>query len=248
MEELDEADTAAALVLLQSRVDNAHEARERCAQLLQTQLELAQEQRPPPNEPIAGDSRARGAMLLLLDDERLRELFLQTARKPSNWARLRPLFGAPPFHFLRPHDTDALRAAGFARNRKNMAYDDSGRAASYAQFGAGQLKDDMDRKYRFHQLADRLPGTDTLATFAGQNVPLQVRLPKRSLRRAQYKERAARVPFPRVGERLHLQNTRQLLTARGIKRASDAEVIVKRLIPREEGAHTALMMVSPVEV
>lgn len=243
MEDLDEVDAAAALALLRGRVESAQEAQERCAELLRAQLELAQEQRAPPNEPIPGDARARGAMLLLLDDERLRDLFLQTARTPANWARLRPLFGAPPFHFLRPQDSNVLRAAGFARGRKNMAYEEAGRAASYAQFGAGQLEDDLNRKYRFHQLTDQLPGIDFLAAHGDKNVLLQVRLPRRGQRQSAAKAR--RVPFPRPGERLALQNTQQLLRARGLKSSPSALVKVRRLVPREEGAHTALLLVSP---
>ena len=76
-----------------------------------------------PNESITGDAYVRTAFQTVLSNQHQRELFLETASVPQNWPRLKPLFGAPPYHFLFADDANMLRATGVSRGRVNMVYD-----------------------------------------------------------------------------------------------------------------------------
>jgi hypothetical protein len=224
-----------------------------CEELVQTQLNRAKLLKPPPNVGIAGDSAARTALLLLLPDDVQRRLFLKTAQNSAHWPRLRSLFGAPPFHFLRPEDGQLLRAAGFARGRSNMSYEEAGRVANVAQF-ASQFVDAAKREYRMTQqntaLSDPLPDTDT---FKGaRELLLQVKVPKRSLPQKQMLMKSIhkeQLFFPQPGEKIQLRATQKMLRARGLP-VSEArpvvDMVVKALKPRALNAHTANLLVRPL--
>jgi hypothetical protein len=154
-----------------------------CRELIVAQVDKAVAQSARPNASISGDSAARAAFLLLLPDEQKRALFLETARRTESWPRIRPLFGAPPFAFLRPEDAGMLRAAGFANKRANMAYERGGMTANIGQFGPGQLQDEHTREYRLaprvSSMQDPLPGGDFFEAVKG-DLLLQVKVQRRS--------------------------------------------------------------------
>ena len=184
-------------------------------------------------------------MQLLLADEGQRELYLELVQKREYWERLVPFFGAPPYSFLRPEDAGKMRAAGFAKGRQNMTYDEPGRIANVAQFGPGHLIDREDRIYRVAPLGKQqeLPGPQYLRSQA--EVYLQVRLRKRSKsEKAQlFRSNRKKLYFPQPGDRLSLRESRQLMTVLGQREATLTNVVVKAVRPRAVGAYTAALVV-----
>lgn len=228
------------------------DAREFCAQLIDAQIRAAREQKAAMNTDVPGDRATRGTIALVLPDAMQRELFMRTASKPEHWPRLRSLFGAPPYQFLRAQDGALLRAAGFAVGRVNMSYAEGGaRTANYAQFGMGQLTDAFEREYRLARdtEAQSLPGADYLNSVQG-DVHLQVKVRKRRLqtKRSMMTNEDLRkhLSFPQPGERLLLSDSRPLVRLRGLKKASVAEVTVRAISLRSPGAATAAILVRPV--
>ena len=157
-----------------------------CEALFSEQIERAAAESPLPNVAISGDSGARTAFLLLLTDTQQRELFLKVGANPAAWPRLKSLVGSPPYHFLLPSDAGALNAAGFARGRVNMTYDQGGKVASHAQFGPGQLVDEHTREYRVAPRrldpSDPLPGPEYFRAST-KDIVLQVKVKKHGLKK-----------------------------------------------------------------
>ena len=225
-----------------------------CRLLIEKQLERADNQHAQPNASIYGDAQARQAITTLLPDEDIRTLFLHTTQQQKAWPRLRSLFGVPPYNFLRPEDAGIVRAAGIARGRTNMAYEDGGQIANYSQFGSGHYVDSFEREYRV--VSQRtLRGADTLpydleniepATFVHMNVrvPKRSRIQKNELLKDQSKRRA--VLFPYVGEELVVEYSRGLRSVWRSEKASGsskARVVVKSMTPRSATASTASVVV-----
>ncbi len=213
-----------------------------CETLLDKQIAQGLVEKPAANAAIRGDSAARFVMLLLLNDPQRRRLYLKTASNPELWHRLRPLFGAPPYSFLRPEDAGGLRAGGFAKARANMTFDQHC-AASIAQFGPGQFKDQHTREYRIVAREDdeTAPiGTDFL-TSASQlvlqvKVKKQTRAKKYELSKSIFKKQLF---FPQPGETIVLEETKSMLSAIGAEKPKQTVLKVRGLYPRGEGASTA---------
>lgn len=224
------------------------DALELCAALFSEQLGRAALEKPLPNQPINGDGAARSAFLLLLTDGQQRDLFLRTASSSANWSRLRPLVGAPPYHFLRPQDASVLSATGFARGRANMTYESANRIANHQQFGAGQLVDEHTREYRIAprniSSEDPLPGSAYLRS--AKDIVLHVKVKrhgiqkKRELFNSEFKRQLF---FPQVGEQIVLRESSALMNARGLRQPSSTAMRVKALWPRGQGASTAAVLV-----
>jgi hypothetical protein len=219
-----------------------------CKALFEEQLELAEAQRPPPNEPIAGDSSARSAFQLLLTDTQQRDLFLHVASDQRSWPRLKTLVGAPPYHFLAPQDASVLSASGFARRRANMAYENAGTVANSGQFGHGQLVDEHTREYRVAPRkidpADPLPGPDYFRD--AKDLVLQVKVKRHSTaekRKLMHSSFKRQLFFPQPGETITLQETARLMSARGLRAPSKTQLRVKAVWPRSGGASTAAILV-----
>lgn len=234
-------------------VQTTREAYSVCKQLVDEQLEKARLERSLPNAATTGDASARNAVLLLLTDLQQRTLFLHVAGDRQNWGRIRPLFGAPPYNFLRPQDGAVFAASGFARGRVNMAYDDVKSAASTAQFGPGQLVDEDGREYRVaaeteQSYSDLLPG-NAYFNSKRSSIFLQVKIRKQSkakklaLIRSEDKKQ---VLFPRPGEVVTLRESRGLLNARGSSESVPTDLRVRALFPRGVGSSTAGLMLSVV--
>lgn len=245
-----ETDEQPELTMLDSKPRALGDIRRFCAELLAEQIRLAAEQRVPPNAEMRGDKAARATVALLLSDVLQRELFLEIAREPSNWPRLRPLFGAPPYHFLHASDAVFLRAAGFAAGRVNMAYDVPGICANSSQFGSGQLTDRYARQYRFARDSPAsMPGVDGLLGTTGL-VHLQVKVRRVSIqaraRLARDSDLRKQLLFPAPGERLQLLDSKQLMRLKGIRKPSEATVVVKHVLPRARKGMTASLVVRPV--
>lgn len=219
-----------------------------CSALFAEQLERALVEKPAPNQAIAGDGTARSAFLLLLTDGQKRELFLRTANLSRNWPRLRPLVGAPPYHFLRPQDAFSLNATGFAHSRANMTYDESNRVANHHQFGSGQLVDEHTREYRIAPTnirnEDPLPGSEYLNHT--KEVILHVKVKRRGIQKKKQLFHSGfkrQLFFPQVGEQIVLRESSALMSARGLKQPSVTIMRVKALWPRGQGASTAAVLV-----
>lgn len=203
------------------------------------------------NETITGDTPARNTFYTLLPDREQRSVFMKVAGDMRNWPRLRGLFGAPPYSFLRSEDGSMLRAAGIAAGRSNMAHEDSQSAASYTQFGSGQLVDEQEREYRVTpveslRLTDPVPWL--LQGDGGREITFQVRVKKRDRKRKleMLKDEAARktLTFPRPGDRITLSLKPSL---QKIQRQSNADIqpvtlLVRRVVPRGESAATAAVV------
>ena len=232
-----------------SRLETLGEARAHVRALIDAQLERAQEMRPPLNVVIHGDGAARGTLLLLLPEPMMRDVFLQVARAREAWPRLRPLFGAPPYHFLLPQDGGTLRAGGFARDRERMTYEEAGRIANVAQFAA-QFVDAYTREYRVvvrdpHD-ADRVPGVRQVRELRENALRMQVKIRKRNRalkRQLARGDTKRQLFFPRVGEVIELRESRLLQRVLGLRAPGAVEVRVLGVRPRGRGAHTAELFV-----
>ena len=134
--------------LVDKPLNTIAEAMDYCQSLVELQIQRANEKNTPMNTAVYGDSHARKAIMTLLPDAFIRDLFLNTTRLKDAWPRIRTLFGAPPFNFLKPEDAGLIRAEGIAWRRVNMTYDTSKEVASYSQFGESHLVDDFLRQYR----------------------------------------------------------------------------------------------------
>jgi hypothetical protein len=218
---------------------------------MERQVNAALERGAAPNTATAGDAAARTTFYTLLPDAQQRDVFVRIVRQMRAWPRLRPLFGAPPYGFLRAEDAGLLRAAGIAPGRVNMAHDTIQAAASYSQFGAGQLKDELAREYRVIRRqnvdeADPLP-----CNFTVHDQPellLQVRVKRRSneTKRELVRDvlRRNELTFPRVGERIVLKETRRILALQGKRpnQGTATTVLIKRVVPRSQHASTAALI------
>lgn len=219
--------------------------------LMEAQVGNAIEQRAPANVSIVGDSAARNTFYTLLPDQQQRAIFQRVASQMRAWPRLRPLFGAPPYGFLHAEDAGMLRATGIAPGRSNMAHNAHQMSASYTQFGAGQLVDELAREYRVmrrYGMADDDPLPCNLDVRDTSEVMLQVRLRKRSrsvktemMRDAAQRER---LMFPRPGQRITLKETKRILSLQGLQSAAATRTTlqVKRVLPRSLLASTAALV------
>lgn len=256
-EETEKSEDASSGVRLPSRVrthvdggvQTVGDALRVCSALFAEQLDRATLEKPAPNTPITGDASARSAFMLLLTDFQQRELFLRTASASANWSRLRSLFGAPPYHFLKPQDAAILSATGFARGRTNMTYDGANRIANVHQFGAGQLIDEHTREYRIAPRSlsndDPLPGSEYLR--GTKDLVLHVKVKQRGVQKKRqllHSEFKKQLFFPQVGERIVLRESNALMSARGMRHPSETVMQVKALWPRGNGASTAAVLVA----
>lgn len=239
-----------------ARFTTLQEAVDHCKVLLETQVQRAIEERAPMNAPINGDASARKAVMTLLPDQFVRELFLHVTRSKDAWPRIRSLFGAPPFNFLRPEDASLFRASGIASHRANMSYERSNETASYNQFGSGHLVDSFDREYRV--VYAKAPNPADPLPFDVESMPgtapifLNVRVPKRSRGEKQgifkQSERRAAVMFPRVGETLSVSYSPGLRSLWGVRdsKRTVATIVVKSLAPKSATASTAALIANKV--
>jgi hypothetical protein len=236
----------------EQKLDTVADAMDYCRELIDVQLKRAKDQQAKMNESIYGDAHARKAITTLLPDQYIRHLFLSTTRSRDAWPRIRPLFGTPPYNFLRPEDAGTIRASGIAAGRTNMTYDRANETAAYAQFGAGHLVDDFLREYRVVTIQEPRD-TDTLPCDIQRIGPqrpiyMNVRVPKRSkeerleLLKDISKRRA--VLFPAVGEVLNVKYSSGLQQVWGSKanNLANAKVMVKSMVPRSATGSTAAIM------
>ena len=231
------------------RIETLEDALAFVRQAVQRQIERAKELHAAPNTAIPGDGVARGVMLLLLPEPMLRLLFLEIVRAPAAWPRVRALFGAPPYHFLLPEDGGTLRAAGFARGRENIAYDEANRIANVAQFVA-QFQDPFEREYRLvlRRAVERdpVPSAQRVYEQLEATFHMQVKIRKRSLKQKRllaHGDTKKRLFFPRVGERIELRETRTLQRVLRLRTPQTLQVQVLAVRPRGLRAHTAELVV-----
>lgn len=220
-----------------------------CKALFDEQLDRAMESKPLPNQSITGDSSARTAFLLLLNDSQQRRLFLEFASRPVTWPRIKPLIGSPPFHFLMPQDAGVLNAAGFSRGRINMTYDSAGSVANHHQFGPGQMVDQHTREYRVSSRsigeADPLPGAGYFHE-ATKDIVLQVKVKRHGIQKKRelfHSEFKKQLFFPQPGEEITLSETHRMMGALGLKVPSRTTLRVKAVWPKCQGASTAAVLV-----
>ena len=257
----DEEDAEAeALATPGSEVTTTGQAYEFCQRLLDGQVQRAVHERSFPNKPIAGDTKARNAFYTLLDDSQQRRLFLQLAGDRDAWPRVRSLFGAPPFDFLHPEDASVLRAGGFASGRVHMAHPDHPVACSYSQFGAGQLEDQYERRYRIVRQGRFSTGPEAPLPFdlefhdksSGVTLHVRVRRRRRTLKMQmmQSPETRIKLRFPLPGEVLSVRATKQMRALRGLAASQSAHkndhhvanIKILRVMPRSAGALTAAVV------
>lgn len=227
------------------------DAVEHLEELMATQVGRAVDEGAPANESISGDAAARSTFYTLLPDAQQRAIFRRVASQMRAWPRLRPLFGAPPYGFLRLEDAGMMRAAGIAHGRSNMAHDATQTAASYTQFGAGQLTDELAREYRVirrQNVDDTDPLPCDLSVRDAPDVLLQVRLRRRNrdtkMELMRDDTQRERLFFPRPGQRIVLKETRRMLSLQGLRAsaATHTTLQVKRVVPRGANASTAALI------
>ena len=186
----------------------------------------------------------------LLGDMQQRSLLLSVSSDPHSWPRLRTLFGAPPYEFLRAGDLGSFRAAGVAFRRTRMVHDSEHVATNCAQFGQGHFIDDAGRLYRIVRRgveADHLPLPTELEQYRGTSIILQVRVKRisRTKRSTLLKtDDWSAIAFPRVDSQVVLRATKQMLPWNGkpLDDMTSATLTIKRLIPRHVGSLTAAVI------
>lgn len=225
-------------------------AREHIANMMQDQINLATEKGTLANQAIPGDSRAHLMLVTLLPMNMQRDVFMTVVCREEAYPRVRTLFGAPPYAFLRSEDSGMLRAAGFASSRRNVTYDGF-HIANYSQFGAPHLTDTYDRQYRISQEKDD-EGAQVafMALHRGgdQKVTLIVRIKKRSrsVRAVMLRDVAGKVAlsFPLAGELLRMRPTTTIIRMT-LARASDATPVDIRVLAvrlSDQKASTAVLL------
>ena len=195
---------------LAAHVHSVPDALQTLRELYAAQLARAHEEKAAPNTSVDGDGAARSAFLTLLPPEEQRAFFLTTIQRREFWPRIRTLFGAPPFSFLRPEDDGVLRAAGISAKRTHMAHDEA-TATNYSEFGEGHFTDHAGRLYkviakkRAHSRAE-LPwqGLRAMRSFFACDI-----LATRTSRTTRPLALAGLV-FPRVGDVLRLRTVSAL--------------------------------------
>ena len=193
------------------------EAVEYCLALFDRQVERAELENTPPNEPTTGDASARMSFLSLLPLSEQRAVFLSLTRRAAVWPRIRTLVGAPPYSFLRPEDDQILRAAGLAKGRVHMARQGGSNLATGSNdFGVPQFTDESERSFKF--LAASNTGVQsTLLPFVnltpGRTVMADIRLKRRKMiekmqiQRSGSQASKASLKFPGPGARVSITPT-----------------------------------------
>ena len=241
----------------QKPLETVLDALEHCRTLVEMQVRRAQEKNVLMNESVSGDAHVKNTIVTLLPDQFVRMLFIEVATNYNAVQRIKPLFGAPPYFFLRPEDGGLLRASGFASGRKNMAYEQVSVVPSYSQFGTGHFIDTFNREYKTVlrtelKISDQLPCT--LDTFQPhKQILMNVKVPKRSKidRFELFKNVETRpaVLFPRVGEVLEFKYSNALQKALGkTSELFELRVVVKSIVPRSDDACTASLVATKVSV
>ena len=216
---------------------------------IRAQVARAQTERVLPNAMAEGDADVKELFLMLLPLGLQRRVFLETIADMSAWPRLYSLFGAPPYHFLRPGDAAGLRAGGLSHRRQNMASENS--IPTHSQFGhSAHFTDQHDREFLVFDttavendlLPCNLPHTDT-------HIRLVVKVKKRSqderIRRLRDAELRKTITFPMPRDVLTLRQTAAALRAQSRPVADALTLTVKVLntVPRDKKGLTALIMV-----
>jgi hypothetical protein len=226
-----------------------HAAREHIDGLMQEQINRATEEGTPANQTLSGDSRVHMMLVTLLPMNMQRDVFMSIVSREAAYPRVRTLFGAPPYAFLRAEDAGMLRAAGFASSRRNVAYDGF-HVANYSQFGAPHLVDSYERQYRVAQEKD---GEGAQVAFMAlrrggdPKVTFIVRIKKRarSVRAAMLRDATGKIAlsFPRAGEVVRMRPTpaiiRMIAANAADATAVDVRVVAVRL--SDQKAATAII-------
>lgn len=136
-----------------------------------------------PNVAVAGDAEAKKAFWSLLTPDDQRALFLGVIGDQKVWPRIRPLFGAPPFSFLRPEDEGILNASGIQKGRVRMAHGNI-TTTNYGDFSkAGHLEDLAGRVYRIIAKENANRAELPWRGLSGHRVVADVRLQRMSLKK-----------------------------------------------------------------
>ena len=152
-----------------------------------------------PNVAVAGDADAKKAFWSLLTPEDQRALFLAVVGNRAVWPRIKPLFGAPPFSFLRPEDAGILNASGIQKNRVRMAHEDV-TTTNYSEFTkAGHLEDLSGRVYRIIAKENANRAELPWKGLSGQRVVADVRLSRMSLKKRAEILRGDKGPIAQAG-------------------------------------------------
>jgi hypothetical protein len=234
-------------------IETLGDAMELCKKLVDSQLKLAKELNADMNTSVSGDARVKNTILTLLPNELIREVFIYATGDKFALSRIRTLFGAPPFHFLKPEDFGLFRASGFAPGRSNMAYGGDHLSAldtvNYSQFGTSHLVDSYKREYKIVsavnlQMSDKLV-FDIDSLEVSKPVHLNVRVPKRTqddkIKLFKNLETRRSLFFPQVGE---IINAKYSTTLQSVWKGNPYKdeylrILVKALTPRSVSGSTA---------
>lgn len=226
--------------------------KEHIVALMEDQITRAAEEEAPANQAISGDSRVHMMLVTLLPLNMQREVFMAVVCRDVAYPRVRTLFGAPPYAFLRTEDAGMLRAAGFAPTRRNVAYDGF-HVANYSQFGAPHLIDQHDRQYRVAQEKD---GENAQVAFMAlqrggdPKVTFVVRIKKRarSVRATMLRDAMGKIAlsFPRAGEVVRMRPTATIIHMIAANTADAAAVDIRVVAVRLSGHSAATAIMSGV--
>lgn len=199
---------------------------------------------------LHGDANAKRLFYTLLPATVQRTIFMTTVSDSRNLHRVKWLFGAPPYSFLRHGDAMLLRAAGFSHSRTNMSYDSDRVVPNYSQFGEPHMTDVLGREYRVLMTeASALPSALIGAEAIEGATMLVVRIKKTSrttrIEKMRTRDGMRSTTFPLIGETLLLKETRLIQRLRG-GGGHEATARVMRVHTPHAHASTALVYVNAV--
>lgn len=182
--------------------------------------------------------RLRKYLYTTLSPDDLRELLRSTMQLTDGESLVAPLFGAPPYGFLKPGDGWSLRAKGFAPSRVNIAYlDERCGVPTYSQFGLAHFLDESDREYRLLKTTALDSDLHNVLADAAETEAF-IRIPKRRSRAAagpgDSGDPAIRLQsesnrFPAVGSSVRLRRAKSIFTPVDMDDAHATTMRVARL-------------------
>lgn len=213
--------------------------------------ELVEAQRPGGEAECRDTIRAlaecRDTIRVLLGANDQARLYRELCASSTDVVLVRPLFGAPPYHFLADAEESYIDPSGIAPSRCNLAYAHAVHVPPMHHFGPGHLVDRHGRRFlamRAHSGAPDQTVVEQLfdAGAIGRRFDFAVRLRPRPNPAVESENDGGR-SFPAENERLGLTAVGALRMARVIEwpRRVEMGLRVLRAMHRRENAVVALV-------
>lgn len=232
-------------------IDTNRDALQYVQSVIKLQVRIAAITQVEVGQQTEGDRSARLAFLSLLGLESQRTVFMEFFRQEGASGRVQPIFGSPPYPWLKKDDAVLLNASGIAHRRTNISSetlgDLQGSVLNYNTFGLEHYTDRDGLQYRVTprasvRLDDVLFISEAVSDLAIFDTTCRV--PKKIVRRTTggrpvFEESKPR--FPRLGDALTLTQSSTLSGIMRLTTSREFSAVVMKVVPRAAGAATALV-------